>query len=230
MSLRLNRLVWCALICLTVEAQTVDQIVVRNIAARGGAKRIAALETQSLTGTLGFAPNPGEPFHVEMKRPGKLHQEVSVNHDQFTQVRDEHEGWTLRSGKPGEPMSAAQVKDMSGSADMEGPLFNYKAKGNRVELAGKERIEGRDAYKLIITMKDGTVRTDYIDAQSWLEVKWEGVVGGQKMESYFRDYRKVKGLSCAFAIDSNGANFKQKLVFDRIEINIDLPDARFTKP
>jgi hypothetical protein len=223
------------LICLilgstALEAQTVDQIISRNIASRGGARRIAALSTQSLTGTLGFAPNASEPFHVEMKRPGKLRQEISANHDQFTQVTNGSEGWILRAGKPPEPISASLLKDLAGSADMEGPLVNYKSKGNRVELAGREKIDGHEAYKLVITMKDGVVRTDYIDAKTYLELKWEGVVGGQKMESYFHDYRKVKGIAYAFSIDSSGPGFKQRLVFDRILVNTDLPDSRFTKP
>ena len=226
------RLIAYVVLCsgLTLGAQTVDQIIARNLKARGGVNRIAALQTQSMTGTLGFAPNPGEPFHVEMKRPGKLHQEISINHDQFTQVSDGTAGWTLRANAAPAPMSPQQVKDLQGSADIEGPLFHYQEKGNRVELAGKDNVEGHDAYKLLITMKDGTERTDYIDSKTYLELKWEGTVGGQKMESYFHDYRKVKGLAYAFAIDSSGPNFKQKLIFNRIEVNIDLPDSRFTKP
>ncbi|HEY3742531.1 MAG TPA: hypothetical protein VGL53_21930 [Bryobacteraceae bacterium] len=219
-----------ALCSTALQAQTLDQIISRHLTARGGAKRIRALRTQVMDGTLAFAPNPGEPFHVEMKRPGKMRQEVTLNHDSFIQITDGHEGWTLRAGKPPEPMSAEQLKNLAGSADLDGPLLDYKSRGNRVELKGKEKVEGRDAYKLLVTMKDGTERTEYIDAKTYLDVKWEGTVGGEKMESYFRDYRKVKGLAYAFTIDSSGAHFKQKLVFTRIEVNVDLPDSRFTKP
>jgi hypothetical protein len=219
-----------ALVYAVVEAQTVDQVVARHLAARGGVKRIHEVKTQSLEGTLAFAPNPGEPFHTEMKRPGKMRQEVSLIRDRFIQITDGHEGWTLRADKPPEPLSAAQLKNMAGSGDMDGPLLDYKSRGNRVELMGKEKVEGRDACKLLVTMKDGDHRTEYIDAKTYLDVKWEGTVGGEKMESYFRDYRKVKGLAYAFTIDSSGANFKQKLVFTRIEVNVDLSDSRFTKP
>jgi len=226
------RLIVGVAICagIALEAQTVDEIIARNIEARGGAKRLAELKTQSMTGTLGFAPNPGEPFHVEMKRPGMMRQEISINHDQLTQITTGSEGWTLQANAAPKPISAQQLKDLAGSADMEGPLFNYRSKGNRVELAGKDKVEGHDAYKLLLTMKDGTQRMDFIDANTYLELKWEGVVGGEKMESYFHDYRKIKGLAYAFEIDSSGANFKQKLIFTRIEVNVDLPDSRFKKP
>lgn len=59
-----------------------------------------------MIGTLAFAPNPGEPFRAEMKRTGKIRQEISVNRDRFTQVSDGAAGWTLRANKPAEPMSA----------------------------------------------------------------------------------------------------------------------------
>ena len=113
---------------------------------------------------------------------------------------------------------------------MQGPLFNYRQKGNKVELAGTDTIEGHPVYKLIVTMKDGTGRTDFIDAKTYLELKWEGVVGGQKMETSFHDYRKVKGVAYSFSMDSSGPGFQQKLVFSKIEVNPKLPDSRFTRP
>ena len=79
-------------------------------------------------------------------------------------------------------------------------------------------------------MKDGTQRTVCIDAKTYLELKWEGAVGGQKMETFFHDYRKVKGLAYSFSMDSSGPGFQQKLVFSKIEVNPKLPDSRFTKP
>ena len=218
------------LLAFSTNAQTVDDIIGRHIAARGGARRLANLRAQSMTGTLGFAPNAGLPFHVEMKRPGQIHQEIALPKDQFIQVSDGKEGWTLRAGKPPEPMPASQVHDLGGSADMEGPLLHYREKGNRVEFAGRQTVEGRDAFKLVITMKDGTARSDFIDAKTYLELKWEGVVGGEKMETFFHDYRKVRGIAYSHSMDSSGPGFQQKLIFTKIEVNPVLPDSRFHKP
>lgn len=236
MKLRNNMRKWLLLACTAalcaaaLEAQTAEQIVSRHLAARGGAKRIRALRTQALDGILAFGEVAGVEFHCEMKRPGKMRQEVSLNHNGFIQVDDGREGWTLHENKPPEAMSAEELKNLAGSADLDGPLLDYKSRGNRVELAGKEQVDGRDAYKLHVTMKDGTERNEFIDAKTYLDVKWEGSVGGVKMVSYFRDYRKIKGLAYAFAIDSSGPTFKQTLRFTKVEVNIDLPDSRFTKP
>jgi hypothetical protein len=125
---------------------------------------------------------------------------------------------------------------MAGGADMDGPLVDYRTKGNRIEFVGKVKVEGKDAYKLIVSIKDGQVRTDYIDCDSLLEAKWEGKIADRvkeySVESYFRDYRKVDGLMYAFVVDSEtlGTRFKQKIVFDKVEVNVPIPDTDFGKP
>ena len=44
---------------------------------------------------------------------------------------------------------------------MEGPLVDYRRKGHKVELLGKEKVEGVDAYKLKLTLKGGEVKYIY---------------------------------------------------------------------
>ena len=68
-----------------------------------------------------------------------------------------------------------------------------------MELEGTEQVEGRDAHKLKLTLKDGQVRHVWIDAQTFLEVKMDGSprrLDGKDhaVETYFRDYRSVDGL------------------------------------
>ena len=70
-----------------------------------------------------------------------------------------------------EALPQTRCKDMEEQADMDGPLVDYKAKGHTVELLGKEKVEGSDAYKLKVTLKNGDVRTIYLDADRFLEVK-----------------------------------------------------------
>ena len=70
-------------------------------------------------------------------------------------------------------MSADDKKDIEENADIDGPLVDYKSKGNKVELLGKDKLEGTDAYKLKATLKNGDVMTIYLDADSFLEIKEE---------------------------------------------------------
>ncbi|HVO82612.1 MAG TPA: hypothetical protein VMT28_17925 [Terriglobales bacterium] len=217
-------------------AQTVDEIVAKSLAARGGVARIKAVQTQLLMGHIALGPDTEGMLQVEMKRPGKIREEVTLNGVTRIRTSDGSTGWlVVGTGEP-RPLSADELKSLADSADIDGPLLDYKAKGNRIELLGKEQVEGKDTYKLLVTESNGSVRYDYIDCVSYLGVKWEGKIQANSQEleaeSFFHDYRPVDGLMYAFAIDSDtlGTQRKQKLVFDKIEVNPVLDDARFGKP
>jgi hypothetical protein len=225
-------------LCTFCSAQTVDDIIAKAIAARGGIDKIKAVQTQRLTGTIAIGDRSPGPFLVEMKRGGKMRQEMTIGGQSALRVTDGTSGWKLSADNGGnpEPLSAGDLKNMAGGADIDGPLVDYKAKGNQIELQGKEKVDNGDAFKLKITQKDGQVRYDYIDASSYLEVKWQGEIeaGPQKFvaESFFKDYRPVNGVMYHYEIDSDtiGTPYKQKLVFEKIEVNLPLGDDAFGKP
>lgn len=216
------------MIAFTLVAQSVDDVVAKAIVARGGSKRIKSLYSQRLTGRISI-PGGGGPLVVEMKRPGMMREMVTIGDKSMIRTTDGSVGWavgSLRDLIEPQKVNAEELHNLAGSADFEGPLVGYKDKGNRIELAGKEKVGKRLAYKLVISMKNGENRVDFVDCKSYLEVKWQGLVSGKMFESYFRDYRPVKGLMYAFEIDSG----TQKIVLDRVEVNPKLDDARFGKP
>jgi|ERR1035437_316747 hypothetical protein len=210
-------------------AQSVDDVVAKAIVARGGINRIKALNSQRLTGTISLAGGSAGPFVVEMKRPGLMRESVTLGGKSMIRTTDGDVGWvvgSLRDVLEPQQVNAEELHNLAQSADFEGPLVDYKDKGNRIELAGKEKIGKRPAYKLVIYMKNGENRIDFIDCKSYLEVKWQGLVSGNLFESYFKDYRPVKGLMYAFEIDSG----KQKIVLQKVDVNPKLDPARFEKP
>jgi hypothetical protein len=217
-----------------VLAQSVDDVVARAIKARGGIERIKHEQTQRLTGRISLPAGSG-PLLVEMKRPGMMREEVTLNGKSQIRTTDGTVGWgvgTLREASTPQQVDAQELHNLAASADFEGPLVDYKEKGNRIELAGKEKVEKRMAYKLVISMKNGENRIDFIDSKTYLELKWQGRVGDNVFESYFRDYRRVKGLMYAFEIDSGmlGQPANQKIILEKVDVNPPLDDARFQKP
>jgi len=127
-------------------------------------------------------------------------------------------------------------KNAQDDADFDGALVDYKTKGNTIELAGKEQVEGADAFKLKVTKKNGNIEYDYLDAETYLLVKTEGKVKrrGTEMdgETTFSDYKEVDGLMQPFSMESGAKEMpqKQKLTFTKIELNVPLDDARFAVP
>jgi hypothetical protein len=133
-------------------------------------------------------------------------------------------------------MSWEDLKNITDESDFDGPLVDYQAKGNQIELVGKETIDDKPVYRLKLTNKNGDVRFYLFDASTFFLRKWEGThkTGDKEMpwESFFSDFHEVSGLKYAFRIDqgSPGTDIKQTLIAEKIEIDPPLDDSRFAKP
>jgi hypothetical protein len=135
-----------------------------------------------------------------------------------------------------DPMSEEDLKNISEESDFDGPLVDYRRKGNQVVLMGKDKVEDNDVWRLRLTTKSGDVRYYLFDGGTFLLLKWEGKRRVETkefpVESYFHDYRSVDGMKFAFAIDSgsSAAEITQKIAIDKIELNVPIDDAEFAKP
>jgi outer membrane lipoprotein-sorting protein len=220
-------------------AQGITQILSKVYVARGGLTRIRALKSERIAGTISFGSEASGPFVVELKRPMKMHMTLAVQNQTMIRVYDGAQGWANNpfAGKLNpEVMPEEDLKNISEEADFDGPLVDYAKKGNKVELVGKDKVEDKDALRVRLTTKNGDVRYYLFDATSFLLLKWEGKrrADGKEypIESYFHDYRDVEGLKFAFEIDSGSSatDLTQKLVIDKIELNVNFPDSEFAKP
>ena len=219
-------------------AQTIDEIVAKVFTARGGLDKIRAVKSQRVSGKISFGDVSG-PFVVELKRPLKMHMQLTVQNLTMVRVYDGKSGWANNpfAGKMNpDAMSEEELKNITEESDFDGPLVDYKQKGNQVELVGKDKVKDKDAWRLKLTTKNGEVRHYLFDAGSFLLLKWEGQrkYEGKEfpVESYFSDYRDVGGLKYAFEIDSGASatDITQKISIEKIDLNPEINDAEFAKP
>ena len=232
-----------ALFCawpLPASAQTADDIVRKYVEARGGAAKLKAVESERISGRISFRPGVEGSFFIEFKRPLKMHMEATIQGQTLVRVYDgKSSGWIINPFEPSkdvQPMSAEDLKTISDESDFDGPLFDYQVKGNQIELAGQDEVEGKPVYKIKLTRKTGTRRTYYIDSSSFLVLKWEGVTKQEDqeipIENLLGDYRDVNGLKFPFEMNtgSPGTPQRRKFIIDKVEINPQIDDARFSKP
>jgi outer membrane lipoprotein-sorting protein len=220
-------------------AQTADEIIAKNLAAKGGLEKLRAVKTIRMTGRMTVGPGIEAPIVLEIKRPNSMRMDITVQGMVGSQAYDGASGWSLMpfgGSKVPQQMTAEEATLAEEQADIDGPLIDYKAKGNTVELLGKEKVEGADAYKLKVTLKNGVVRTMYVDAEHFLEIKEESrrTIRGSEMEmdTIVGDYKEVDGLMLPHSVDAGakGSPQRQKLVIEKIEINVPIDDARFKMP
>jgi outer membrane lipoprotein-sorting protein len=220
-------------------AQTVDEIIAKNVQARGGADKLKSVQSIKSTATMSMGPGIEAPGVLIQKRPALARLEFTVQGLTAVQAYDGKNGWQIMpfmGKKDPELMSADEAKEIEENADLDGPLVDYKSKGHQVELQGKEKIEGTDAYKLKVTLKNGDVQTIYIDSDSFLDIKevTKRTVRGteQEIESAIGDYKPVNGIMFPFAVESGvkGTDQKQKLTITKVELNVPAEDSMFKMP
>ena len=220
-------------------AQTADEIIAKNIQARGGADKLKSVKSIKSTATMAMGPGMEAPGVLIQKRENLARLEFTIQGLTAVQAYDGKNGWQVMpfmGKKDPELMSADEAKEIEETADMDGPLMDYKSKGHQVELLGKEKVEGTDAYKLKVSLKNGDVQTVYIDADSFLEIKEETkrtVRGSEQVfESAIGDYKEVGGIIFPFAVESGvkGSSQKQKLTITKLELNVAADDSIFKMP
>jgi hypothetical protein len=220
-------------------AQTADEIVEKFVKTVGGMEKIQAVKSIRRTGRY----NGGGGFEAviveENERPNLVRQEFIIQGMTGVTAYDGKTGWKIEpwnGKKDAEPLGEEEMKGILEDSDLDGPLVNYRAKGNKVEYVGMDQVEGTDAYKLKVTLANGDVRYFYMDTDYYVPIKIDvkRIVRGaeREYETILGDYKEVNGWYLPFSVESGqkGSQFKAKVTYDKIEPNVTLDSARFHPP
>jgi hypothetical protein len=219
---------------------TVDELVAKNIEAKGGATALKSLQTLRSTGKLLAQKGQIEYGYAQIKkRPDEIRSEASLQGMTQIQAYDGKEGWRVSpfSGrKDPERMSADDVKALVEDTEIGGPLVDWKAKGSTVEYLGTEDVDGTPAHKLKVVRKNGDVSFVYLDPEHFLEIRivTQRTRHGayEEVETDLGDYEKAGDVFVPTSIDvgRKGSPDKQMVVVDKVEANVPVDDTIFHFP
>ena len=221
-----------------VHAMSADELVAKNLEARGGAGALAAIKTLKAEGRLRL----GGDFELHVtsyqKAPDSLRNEASLQGMTAVQAWDGREAWQIspfQGRKEAEKMSAEDARELSDDAPIGGLLFDYQARGSKVESLGSEDVDGTDAHKLKVTLRNGDVAFVYLDPDQFLEIRVvnQRSVRGTQVESTsdYGDYEQVANVYFPFSISTSRAGGeRQQLSIDHAEANGPMADALFAFP
>jgi hypothetical protein len=232
-------IVGLALSTMPVSAQTADEIIAKYIKTIGGAEKIEAIKTLRRTGKFTGGGGFEAVVVQENKRPQMTRQDFSIQGMTGVTAYDGKTGWKIepwQGKKDPEALGEEEMKGIQEDADFDGPLVNYQQKGNKVEFVGAEPVEGTDAFKLKVTLKNGDVRYYFMDTDYFVPIKIESkrmVRGAEReFEASLGDYKEVAGVYLPHSIESGvkGSPNKSQVTFEKIEANVALDDNRFKQP
>ncbi len=232
---------------LSLYGQSADEIIQKNIEARGGYDAIKSIKSFKVVGKSLFG-NMEFSFKRYIKKPDCYRSESYFGDRVMITGSNGDTTWSNmpnRSGRMVRSMGQSRRRGfMAGIPELEGPLVDYKEKGHTVELVGRENMQGTEVFKLKVNLKDGNTKYYYIDTEYYLVLKEESLRRFQDREfvneTYYSDYKEVDGLLIPHSIEikrggmqrARGGRFggSFQIVIEKIEINPELDPSIFEPP
>lgn len=152
-------------------AQTAEEIVSKYLHAMGGKEKLQSINTLYQEG-IAVLENGGRMNTKSWRVYDKVYRhEILLPAGKVTIIVTPNKGWSAGPGTGGafRPLTTEQFKALRPEIDPGGPLVDYAAKGNKLEVVGKDTVEGETCVKLKVSFPSGgstvysiAARTGYI--------------------------------------------------------------------
>ena len=233
----------CALLLLvatSAQAMTADELIAKNLAARGGIDKIHAIATLKLAGKLRIGGQFELAFSSYQKAPNSIRNEATIQGLTQIQAWDGKEAWQIspfQGRLDPERMSGDDAKGLADDASIGGPLVDGKASGSTIAYLGTEDIDGTLAHKLKVTLKNGDIEYVYLDPDYFLTIRTvsQMTVRGTLVKSVtdYGDYERVNGVYFPFSSTTGsggGDGGSQQLTVLKASANVPMDGSLFAFP
>lgn len=237
----LKKLLAVALICVslplsTLQAQELTDILKEHYKAVG-AEKLSNMTSVTTTGKLNQA-GLDIPFKQIAMRPNMFRVEGTFQGLTFIQTFNGSEGWSLNpfgmSADP-EPVPADQLDDMKLQSDIDGMLWNWKAKGYSVTYEGEEDVEGTPCYKIRVETDSSNIFTEFLDQDSYMIIKSASKTNMMgvdvESETFYSNYMQVEGIAFPGKIENRyNGNTGEVITVETVEFDLEYRGDLFDKP
>ena len=211
-----------------------DDLVAKNIAAKGGAEKLRGVMSVRTTGRMKSGRGLST-ITVWTRRPNSMRQEMTTDGQAVVTGFDGTSFWAVN------PIMGPGAREVTGPAadrareeaeDFDSVLLDYREKGYAVEVVPS--AAGASPH-LRVTKKNGKVRDIYLDPATVLEqrITTEITQGGRTatVATDFSNYKAVDGMMVPFTIrQSVNGQVQGEVTYDRVQFNLPFDDALFKVP
>ncbi len=226
----------CILVLVFVQfaqAQSVDQIIEKHLAARGGKEFLRTIKSVTMEGVKNAGTTE---YNFKMIQVQNLLYRSEIEwagHTGYTIITPD-KGWTFtfrKSTKPDE-LTNEQLKKQQVEMDIAGPLVDYAVKGHKVEAMGEDMVYEKKAHKLKVTLVNGNVVYYFIDPKTYMVLQTRTIVddatqGKVEQVTDFSDYRTVENFKFPFSVNVQGGPATGVTTFSMISLNREIGDELF---
>ena len=227
----------------TVARLSAEQIVKKNVAARGGLDAWRKVQTMVWIGHLEseHAPLPSMGFILEQARPNKARFQLIAMNARSVRTFDGAQGWKMRpshDARPNvEPYNIDELRFAQTGPGIDGPLIDSAARGSTVSLDGVEEIDGHKAYRLSVQSSSGEQDLVWVDAETFLDLRYDRPFRGSGGASHtvsvtYKDYKAISGVQVPSTIltTATAGGTPDRMVIERVVVNAPLEERIFGNP
>src|SRR5579863_288081 len=202
-------------------APSADEIVSKYVAAIGGKDAISQVKSiysEASVQVMG-SDNPSTTTLVDGVG---FKSETEINGAKIVTCYTDKGGWNVNpmaGQNDPTPMPEDIYNAGKGQIYVGGPLYDYAAKGSKVEFMGKDG----NAYKIKLTSKEGVESTYFIDGTTYLvtTVLSKAKIQDQDVDvtTKLSDYRKTDvGYLIPYAMDIDFGQFALSIAVKKVEL------------
>jgi len=223
----------------SAHALSLDDLLAKNLAARGGADKVAAIKTLKCEGKMLFGGQFELGLTQYQKAPESVRTEASIQGLTAVQAWDGKDAWQIspfQGRKDPEKMTVDDAKAFADDAPVQGALIGAHERGSAVTYLGTEDVDGTAAHKLKVVLKNGDIEYVYLDPDHFLEIRnvAQRTVRGTQVETVtdYGDYEEVSGVFFPFSMttESKADGSRTQITIDRAEANVAMDDSLFAFP
>ncbi len=207
-----------------------EAVVENYLEAIGGSENLAGIEDMTMNMTTTFQ---GMNLNISSmkKAPNKVAQVVSMNGNTVNETRFDGEKALVSQMGQNQTLEGEAAAAFGKEATIF-PELDYLKEEYTLELTGIEKVEGADAYKIVVTGPDGSKSTEFYEVDSGLKVKSvsSADMGGQTVTNtnVYSDYQEVDGIMIPFKMTTSGAMpMTLEMTVESVEFNTGLGEEVF---
>ena len=210
------------------EGVTAKSVIDKYIEAIGGKADLEKVKDKTII-MRGSVQGMNLTMVIYQKEPDKIKQELDAG-----VMKQE----TYYDGKKGIVSAGGNTQEITGDAleamkyqAMIHPLFIIDSLDIKTKLLGIEKVNGKDAYKIEVTLPTGKSWTEYYDPETGFKVKDVQQItvpqGTFTKENEYSDYRDVDGVMYPFKLVQTVGPQTIEMNVSSIKVNTGIPDSKF---
>ena len=211
-----------------------DKLLQLSLDRSGGAQALAKAKNAVMTGTVEMAGH-------NITGPVELYQEGSKSYSVITLpgIGKVEEGFDGETAWDMNALQGARIKDGEEKANIErsskiSVLSSWRDYYKQAKTIGSEDVEGKPAWKVEMTPKEGKPEMFYFDKDTMLLVRTTATVatplGEIPVEAMMGDYRVVDGIKTPFTMTEKAMSQVMVMKFDKVQYNAPIAADRFDLP